>query len=348
MTAPLDPDAMPQWLREVTLATNGPSLGHELLTHIDDDDCAVLVLRPGEPPTVLSTDFINASPIGLQLGISSQQDLGWLVVAVNALDVLSSGAIPRAFLLAATLSRGTSTVEFEQLISGVLEACEQFNLLYIGGDTKLGQSRAIAGTCIGRAASASHLLLRNRAEIGDDVWLTGACGDCGSAVLLLSATDSPASDEDVRAAISRPVLDYEVILNLVTSGKARAATDVSDGLIADAHAIARASHLGVHIETRRLPIGPVTQRAVAAGLVATVGVQCAIGGDLRILFTASASHRAYFNTSGFHRVGYTSRAEGVHLVTDNTSMAVGFEGHRDARGITFAEEVRLLANYYTR
>jgi thiamine monophosphate kinase len=93
----LDPDDVVAWLGKLW-----PSSGHpEIVAGVDEDDCAVLSLK--EQLLVVTTDFLNASPIALQLGIGDLYDLGRLLVDVNLADLCGSGAKPAALLTAITM-----------------------------------------------------------------------------------------------------------------------------------------------------------------------------------------------------------------------------------------------------
>lgn len=337
----IDPDLMPAKIRERFGPVNR-AIDHSVLTDIDDDDCAVVRVR-GQADLVWSTDFINASPIGLEMGVSTYRDLGWLAVAVNVADVLASGAVPMGLLLALTLPRDISVLDFDDLLDGVAEACEEFAVPLAGGDTKLGPSRAIAASCIGRVPEGRQPFLRRNAKPGEALWLAGAPGECAAALLLAGDRPSPAQLELVGDAIRRPVLPYEPVLQAIDAGSASAGTDISDGLAADLHAIARASAVQVVVDAAAVTAGPLLGEAVKGGLGTRFGIQCATGGDLAMVFTAPSSASSSFRRSGMTKIGEIRAGSGVLAQVDGTTRAVEFEGHRDSRGLSFLEEVRLLA-----
>src|SRR5687768_11989743 len=93
----LDPDEMPARLATLFTSENG---GIDVLAGVGMDDCAVL--RWGNELLVLSTDYLNARPIALELGVGTLWDLGRLVVAANLSDLCGSGAQPVALLIAVT------------------------------------------------------------------------------------------------------------------------------------------------------------------------------------------------------------------------------------------------------
>lgn len=339
----LDPDLAPGRIRAAIAARRTGTLRTE--TQVDDDDCAVLDLA-GSPKVVLSTDFINASPIGLEQGFATLADLGWLCVAVNVADVLSSGARPVAILLAVVLERGSTLAEFDDLVAGVLDGCEELGVELVGGDTKLGRSRAINGTCIGVLGESGSALLRSEARIGDDLWLLGTVGETAAATLLLDEGVSGPIGEACRDQVRRPTLRLETLQEAVEGRMLRSGTDVSDGLVADAHAIARASGVRLVIDAADIPVSALVRTAVERGLGSGLGLQLSIGGDLSFLATAPATSSDALAELGFVRIGKVTGGAGVGIIRQALESELQFEGHRDSRRMTFAQEIRYLAGIY--
>ena len=341
MTA-LDPDLVPGRIRDM-VAKHGLDRGRAL-TAIDDDDCAVLGLEPESSHLVASIDYINASPVGIELGISDLSDLGWLCVAVNVADVVSTGAAPTAFLLAATMERGSLASDFDELVAGVLQACDDFNVPLVGGDTKLGRARAVAGCCIGQVANGSQPLLRSAARPGDDLWLLGELGQLAAAVLLID--DDPDGEVAAHAAnaIRRPSMRYTSLHRAFRF--LNSCTDISDGLAADAHAIARASSVELRLTAERLPSGTLVETAGQRGLAPELGLKMSIGGDLAFLASADRTSRSALESLGFEQIGFVAEGSGVSMELGGRLRPIPFAGHRDSRAISFLDEIRLLAGTY--
>src|SRR5450759_3739949 len=80
-----------------------PASSDRVLAGAGQDDCGII--RLGHEIVVISTDYVNAHPIGLELGISSFRDLGHYLVTCNLSDLLGSGAKPIAILISIMWSR---------------------------------------------------------------------------------------------------------------------------------------------------------------------------------------------------------------------------------------------------
>jgi thiamine-monophosphate kinase len=309
---------------------------------IDDDDCAVLSID-GQL-IVVTTDFLNANPIALQLGFGTIHDLGRLLVCANLSDLCGSGATPTALLIAITMEYGSAVSEFRQLISGIEEESQRWSVPVVGGDTKLGKSRALLAVAFGTAKSEQNLFLKNGAIPGDTVWVSGHLGSCGAAVIGL--TDDLMNEswrEWARGAILRPRLPLEQSRQVSQAGWGNGGTDISDGLGADLVGLCRASGVGAAIYAANLPIA-----AEAVELAEVMGIPpyrfaFAIGGDLQFVVTTRSSVSAHMEALGFTSIGTITDEKVVRLVgPDASSVPLTGKGHRDSRGLTFAEEIKYL------
>src|SRR6266568_3180532 len=165
--AGLDPDGKIAWLSgAVGTALRQP---YSLIAGIGDDDCAVIDLA-GQPILVATSDYVNANPIMLSLGIGSYFDVGRYLVNSNLADLCGSGAEPVAILTSIMWDRSQPEAEFEQLMKGAKAAATSAGVAIVGGDTKLSSRAAYCAVGIGTAKARSHLFLKGRARPGDGVW----------------------------------------------------------------------------------------------------------------------------------------------------------------------------------
>src|ERR1035438_1175277 len=134
----LDPDEMPPWIAGLWPHGRRPT---KVLAGVNDDDCAVV--KWDGRYLIATTDFLNANPIALELGVGSMWDLGRLVVASNLSDLCGSGALPVALLIGVTLPHGTTVTEFKSFMRGVKFETDRHGVPVVGGDSKLGKGRAL-------------------------------------------------------------------------------------------------------------------------------------------------------------------------------------------------------------
>lgn len=275
------------------------------------DDCALLQIPTGHYCAV-STDSLVS-------GVHFPKDsppflLGQRVLAVAVSDLAAMGAKPLGFTLAITLEQ-IDTPWLQAFSEGLSTMAQHCAIALIGGDTTRGPL-AMTVTVMG-AVPANHGLLRSGAQVGDLLCVSGPLGAAAAAlpfVLGQVAADTvPAeAQQQLLAAYWTPQPQLELGRWLL--GKASAALDISDGLLADCGHIAKASKVALQIEQARVPI--------AAAVLRTVGdadaLQCALSGgdDYQLAFTIAASYLEALQQrfTAVQVIGRVSAGQGVQLL----------------------------------
>lgn len=122
----------------------------------------------------------------------------------------------------------------------------------VGGDTTRGPL-SLTLTVFGRVP-AGQALTRSGAQPGDLLCVGGELGNAAGALPLVLG------QRTADAAVAEPLLAHywspqpQLALGLALRGKASAAMDISDGLLADCGHIAKASAVSLVIERHRLPL----------------------------------------------------------------------------------------------
>ena len=212
------------------------------------DDCAILRLGEGER---LATS-VDTMVSGVHFPEDSfPEDIGYRAVAVAASDLAAMGARPLAMTVALTLPEAD---EFwlHTFSQGLAAAVSQYQLPLVGGDTTSGPL-AVSVQVMG-ALPIDQALLRSGAQIGDAVCVSGTLGDAAGALAFLRGEWQPAADhaEYLLDRFNRPLARLELGQQLL--GRASAAIDISDGLLADAGHVAAASGVKIRVEPDLLPL----------------------------------------------------------------------------------------------
>jgi thiamine-monophosphate kinase len=241
------------------------------------DDCALLDLPPGEQLAV-STDTLVA---GVHFPAACDAFLlGQRALAVSASDLAAMGATPLAFTLALTLP-ATDANWLRGFADGLGRMAAACGLALVGGDTTRGPL-SLTLTLFGRVPRG-QALTRSGAQPGDLLCVGGSLGDAAGALPLVLG------ERRAAPAIAAPLLQRywapqpQLALGQSLRGKATAALDISDGLLADCGHIASASGVALFIERELLPL--------SAPLLALAGREaaqvCALSGgdDYRLAFT---------------------------------------------------------------
>lgn len=250
------------------------------------DDAAVLAV-PSGCELVVCTDTLVA---GVHFPLRTDAaDIGWKALAVNLSDLAAMGARPAWATLDLTLPRADR--EFvERFAGGFAELAAQYELALVGGDTTSGPL-TVSVTAFG-FVPAGTALPRNGAVAGDVVLVTGTIGDGAAGLccageqgedtaILSSAPESARAT--LRVRLDRP--QPRIAIGESLRGRASACIDVSDGLVADLGHIARASGVGIEIESASIPASSSFLAAVAADRRSAL--QLAGGDDYELAFTVA-------------------------------------------------------------
>ncbi|SDX58298.1 thiamine-phosphate kinase [Collimonas sp. OK242] len=278
------------------------------------DDCALLTPTAGMQMAI-STDmlvegrhfFPDADPFAL----------GHKCLAVNLSDLAAMGARPLAFTLALALpaAREEWLAPFS---AGLLALADEHHCELIGGDTTKGPLN-ICITVFGETPPG-QALRRDTAQAGDDIWVSGTLGDARLALAGYrhELADQLAMDaaHHAQAAARMHQPTPRVALGLALRGIARAAIDISDGLVGDLGHILERSGVGATLAVDSLPAGPVlSQQTQAIRRQFTL----AGGDDYELCFTAPADRRAAVLAAGqaaataVTRIGSIDASHGLRL-----------------------------------
>ncbi len=219
------------------------------------DDCAV-VSPPVNKQLLITTDTLISGVHFPQN--TSAQDIAYKAIMVNLSDLAAMGATPAWITLAISLP--VSLVEnneswlqaFSQQFNSVLS---KFNISLIGGDTTKG-ALSITIQAMG-FADKDKIMRRDKAEIGDKIYVTGVLGD---GAIGLYAVLNNLNDEKLLPCIqklNRPEARVKFAEELVSYSKC--AIDISDGLVADLGHMLDASCCGAQILLPSIPISHSAQ-----------------------------------------------------------------------------------------
>ncbi len=214
------------------------------------DDCAILRLQAGER---LATS-VDTMVEGVHFPADTfPEDIGFRAVSTAASDLAAMGARPLGMTVALTLP-AADELWLHAFSEGLAAAVSHYSLPLVGGDTTRGPL-SISVQVLG-ALPMDQALLREGASVGDEVYVSGTLGDAAGALAFMAQEWRPSADhaEYLLERFNRPLARIELGLQLL--GKATAAIDISDGLLADAAHIAAASGVKICIDPDLLPLSP--------------------------------------------------------------------------------------------
>ncbi|WP_428408348.1 thiamine-phosphate kinase [Hyphococcus sp.] len=250
------------------------------------------------------------------------------LIRVNLSDLAAKGAKPLGYFLGCVWPQNVKRAAIELFARGLAEDQEHFRIALYGGDTTVhgakGAPLTLSATFFG-APSKQGMTRRSGAALGDDLYVSGTIGDAGLGLMALRKEFKFTTVDKASLAGRYHLPEPRLVLGTALAGLATAAIDVSDGLIADAAHLARASGLRAEIDAVAVPRSQGAAYWVAAqqnrwkALAALAG----FGDDYEILFSAPPAMRrsvvmaAKASRTEVSRIGSLTRGDGVLFLDES-------------------------------
>jgi thiamine-monophosphate kinase len=211
------------------------------------------------------------------------EDIGYRALAVNLSDIAAMGAEPRWMTLALTLPRADESW-IARFAAGLYELADKHGVALVGGDTCKGP--LVISVQILGSVERAHWLARNRAVVGDGVYVSGVPGEAAAGLALFqSRAARDANAEHLIQRFLRP--EPRIALGRGLRGIASAAMDVSDGVVADLGKLCAASRCGARIDADSLPKSSAMEALFASDQCRDFALSG--GDDYELLFTVPAA-----------------------------------------------------------
>ena len=213
------------------------------LTNVNIDDNSYLV--SSSDMLIQSSHFPKAM---------THFQMGYKSVVVNVSDLASMGAENIGFLLNLAIPKDTLLDDFDELVCGVIQACDNYNIPLIGGDTNEASEIIISGTAIGQV-DKERALMKYGFEIGDLLCISGELAYAALGFELLKLIEeNPKSKEIIEKikSIDSTLIDLAILKALKPEAKYKeghilrdyntnnnriTATDITDGLASELYEI---------------------------------------------------------------------------------------------------------------
>jgi thiamine-monophosphate kinase len=216
------------------------------------------------------------------------------LIRVNISDLTAKGADPLGYLLSLTLAEQVDEDALEGFCQGLASAQSCYGIKLWGGDTTRTKGNNVLTITLVGTVPIGKTVLRAGAQIGDLVCVTGSIGDSYLGLkTVLNQMDSYGSQsvfwEDMYHLPEPPFALRSAIRKY-----ARAAVDISDGLLADAGHIADVSGVGMDIFLTTIPLSPASTRWVLSEADhQKARVELATGGDDYQVLMCISEHRIH-------------------------------------------------------
>ena len=239
----------------------------------------------------------------------SPEELGWKALAVNLSDVAAMGGIPRIGLVSLILPENTLVEVVLRMYVGMRRLAQKTGVVVLGGNLARGSPLSLTLTVAGEPG-VNGPVLRSGARPGDKLYVSGQPGLARLGYLIMSrftakknAWDGGKADfmRRRKQAVDaypgglkavRRFITPDPRVDLGQSVRPTAMMDVSDGLATDLRRLARASGVGVVIDTELLPVSRSFRDLCEALKVAPETVMLEGGEDYELVMTLPPSAKA--------------------------------------------------------
>jgi len=253
-------------------------------------------------------------------------------IVMNISDFAAKGVKPIAMLVSLGLPKNLTEKDIEEIGEGLNAGAREYGAYVIGGDTGESSDLVVAISLFGMAKK-NKLMLRRGAESGDIVAVTGVFGKTSAGLKIL--VENLETPEEIKKALVEAVLMPHARLKeglaLCETKAVSAAIDSSDGLAWSLHEIARASEVGISIES--LPIARETERFAVVNKLDPAALVLQGGEEYELVLTVKPklwrkAEKAVEKTGGkLLRIGKVTTEKSVLLETAGKRIPILREGY---------------------
>lgn len=307
-----------------------------VVSEVGTDDSAILELNEKDY-LIVSTDAISSRPLAYTLGLIGPKELGHYVVYANISDVASSCAEPLGLMLFIGLPKDYTKNSLEEIIAGIKEACLEYDVCILGGDTKYTPKLQLLATALGKAEKSS-LTTRYGAKVGDIIVVTGYIGTFTAAGYAFAKKLHITSDVKrvFINALKYPKASLEESKLIAKFKGGHGGIDISDGLIMDLYKLIKESGVGALIYEQKIPIHPAVRKFSKLTKIDSLKFAFGIGGDWKCIFTINPikwkmiKNASQKNGLKIFEIGKITNRNEIELITMNgDKIPLECRGHVD-------------------
>jgi len=238
---------------------------HRSSTLLSAGDDAAIIQPPVGQQIVMTTDQM-VEGVHFDLTYFPLKHLGYKLVTHGLSDLAGMNASPSQITVNFALSSKFTLEALDELVAGILYACEDYQVDWVGGDIAPSHAGLILNiTAIG-FAHQEEIITRKGAQKTDLLCISGDLGGAYAGLSILEREKRIFKE----APSVQPQLDgFEYILQKQLRPKARtdfhfilkewgikptSMIDVSDALASEIHQICKANSVGARIYEERLPM----------------------------------------------------------------------------------------------
>lgn len=312
--------------------TKNIKIHHEQTVKGVGDDAAVIENKADEV-TLVTTDML-VEGVHFDLTYMPLKHLGYKAVVVNLSDICAMNGKPKQVFVSMALSNRFSLEAVEELYTGMLLACQQYQVDLAGGDTTSSTSGLVISITATGIAQKGSEVYRDGAKPNDLICVSG---DLGAAYLGLQILEREKQIYIENPGVQPDLEGFDYILERQLKPEARvdivdllaqlgvkptSMIDISDGLSSELLHICKQSAVGCTVYEDKLPIDPTAYNTARDLNLDPTTCMLNGGEDYELLFTVSIDDfdKIKHNPS-ITIIGHiTAKEDGANLVPQNGPM----------------------------
>jgi len=275
------------------------------------DDAAVLA--PSDQKLVVTTDMF-VEGVHFRKDWSNAKEIGRKATIANLADIYAMSGRPK-FITVAMSATGEEELEWMlDVARGIAEEAKKVGAEVIGGDLSRSDAITISITVIGECDAP---ILRNGAQIGDQIYISDLTGWSAAGLLALQSDRKESSFAEVISRHKVPLFDGKAAE--IFSKGANSLCDISDSLLIQAEQMAEASGVCFEIDAHHFEKHPDFARfsQIANELGVSTFELILSGGEDHVLMMTSSSSPPL----NALRIGQVQRGSGIKLLHVDTPQA---------------------------
>lgn len=205
-------------------------------TIIGIGDDAAVVKAPKRKELLVFTCDTLVEGVHFLRGEVSGYKVGWKALGAGLSDIAAMGGVPISAVVSLAMPPGTSVNFVDGVVKGMNSLAQRFRMDIVGGDSVSSPKAMVISVAVIGKVKRKNLALRNGAEVGDKILVTGTLG----------------------GSIYRKQFNFIPRIKeaqwLVSHARINAMMDITDGLSIDLYKLITASHVGAILYKEAIPI----------------------------------------------------------------------------------------------
>jgi thiamine-monophosphate kinase len=208
------------------------------------------------------------------------------IIRSSISDIICKGVKPKYYFISGSGNkRFFSSTNLKKISKSLEQEQKKYNILLCGGDTVYSNKLSFTVISVG---FSQKIIPRNKAELDDDIYVTGNLGDSFAGLNILKKKINVSSylKNYFEKSYYLPNLNLEFSNKLLKF--ANTSIDISDGLIADLEKLINKQKLSYKLILDRIPLSKNLKKIIIQKKLDKISY-ISQGDDYQILFTANSS-----------------------------------------------------------